>query len=364
MRSGLLKGALKQLLVTAVSWLAIVTLFLLQNLPNVAYGSALLIHQYVFNGNANDQVGSANGTLLGGATVSGGLLSLNGSTAYVQFGSHIVPEIGSFSVTLFAQETAPTGGYIEFISQGFSGGPGFYLGHNPGGVIRASDAWISTGVPFPSDGKRHHYALVVDSTADQAILYVDGVRRAATGAFSTTGSGTDTRLGRQFDPFAEFFNGSLSDVRIYQGALTSAEVADLAMGAIQFAAFKARGEIDAAAGVFEVSCTFTLGAGGSFSPFTQDLTVQLAGFSTTIPRGSFRQTKRGRFVFEGVVNGVPLEAKLTPRGGSGFSLKLEGAGAPNLPNSNPVTLKLTAGSNAGTTTVRAEFEDDRPSADR
>ena len=46
---------------------------------------AVLTHWYTFNGNVNDQVGSANGTLVGGAIASGGLLSLNGLTSYVQF---------------------------------------------------------------------------------------------------------------------------------------------------------------------------------------------------------------------------------------------------------------------------------------
>lgn len=196
--------------------------------PLPASASATLIHHYTFNGNVNDQVGGANGVLIGGATAAGGVLSLDGASGYVQFGGHIVPVSGSYSIALFAQETAPTGTYVEFISQGFSGGPGFYLGHDPVGFIRASDAWGATGVLFPTDGKRHHIALVVDSTANRSGLYVDGALKATFIAFTTTPGGSNTRLGRQFDPFSEFFYGSLSDVRIYDGALTSNDVADLA----------------------------------------------------------------------------------------------------------------------------------------
>jgi len=193
-----------------------------------AGGPATLLHHYTFNGNVNDQVGSANGTLQGGATASGGILTLNGVSGYVQFGSQIVPTTASYSVALFAQENAVTATIRELISQGASLTPGFYIGHNAGGIIRATDSWQNTTVPFPSDLQWHHYALVVDSSVNQSRLFVDGVLRITTTAIATASGGTNTRLGRQFDPFAEFFNGNLSNVRVYVGPLTNAEVASLA----------------------------------------------------------------------------------------------------------------------------------------
>jgi hypothetical protein len=41
-------------------------------------------------------------------------------------------------------------------------------------------------------------------------------------------NGTNTRFGRQFDPFGEYFNGELDDVRICGNALSEADVARIA----------------------------------------------------------------------------------------------------------------------------------------
>src|SRR5205814_3365437 len=112
------------------------------------------------------------------------------------------------TVSLFARQNATQGGYVELISQGSSGGPGFYIGHNPNGVIRVGDSWQNTGVQFPSDTQWHLFTVTVDASANTTKLYLDGALRATLGSaiVSTTG-GTNTRLGRQFDPFGEYFNG-------------------------------------------------------------------------------------------------------------------------------------------------------------
>jgi hypothetical protein len=191
-----------------------------------------LIHHYQFAADASDSVGGANGTLLNGATAAGGVLSLNAGTgSYVQFGSHIVPTSGSYSVALFARQNAAPSGIIELISQGFSGGPGFYIGYAAPN-FRVTDSWINTGVAFPTDTALfHHIAMSVDATAGTSSLYVDGLLQATLGtAITTTTGGTDTRLGRQFDPFQEFFGGQMRDVRVYTGALSAGQVAALAAG--------------------------------------------------------------------------------------------------------------------------------------
>jgi hypothetical protein len=50
--------------------------------------------------------------------------------------------------SLFATRAASQGSYTEVISQAYSGA-GFYIGTDPGGNMRASDAWGSTGVASP-----------------------------------------------------------------------------------------------------------------------------------------------------------------------------------------------------------------------
>lgn len=196
-----------------------------------ATSDATLIHHYTFATDASDAVGGANGTLHGSAHVMNDALILNGTTDYVEFATHIVPTSGSYSVALRATQTGNAGSTVEMISQGRSLGPGFYLGHDSSGVIRATDNWNNTGAQFPSDGQPHAYALVIDTAMNQSRLYLDGTRVATSTALpATTTGGTNTRLGQQFDSYTELFAGSLADVRIYSSALSDADVAQIAAG--------------------------------------------------------------------------------------------------------------------------------------
>lgn len=190
-----------------------------------------LLHQYTFATDASDAVGGVNGTLHGSAVVMNDAVYLNGTTDYVEFPAHIVPTSGSYSVALRAAQTGNAIKTAEMISQGQSLGPGFYLGHDSSGVIRATDNWNNTGVQFPTDRQRHAYALVIDTAMNQTRLYIDGTRAATNTALpATTTGGTNTRLGQQFDSYTEFFAGSITDVRIYSRALSDTDVAQIAAG--------------------------------------------------------------------------------------------------------------------------------------
>jgi hypothetical protein len=136
---------------------------------------------------------------------------------------------------------------------------------------------------------------------------------------------------------------------------------DFFFGQVPFAAFDAKVEIGlgplANDDEFEVKATFTLGAGSDgIDPLTEDVSFQVGTFSTTIPAGSFKQDKKGRFKFEGVIDGVALEAVIQPLGGDTYEFKAEGANADLTGTVNPVTVALTIGDDGGSTTVEAEFE--------
>ena len=124
---------------------------------------------------------------------------------------------------------------------------------------------------------------------------------------------------------------------------------------LSFAAFSAKLEIESASGAFHLESTFILGPGGSIDPPTQDTTLQLGGFTMKIPAGSFQQQGEGDFIFEGAIGGIALQAEISSLGGGGYSFQLEGAGASNLPTSNPVTVKLTIGNNTGSISVNASI---------
>jgi hypothetical protein len=186
--------------------------------------SATLIHAYDFQGNVNDLVGSENGTLVGGATASGGVLTLNGVDGYVQFASHLIPS-GSYSVRFSAAGPTAWDNYFEMISQG--GDYGWYIGGDPNnGHIRASDAWSDIGLAFPTDGRQHQYGLVVDAGANTSKLFIDWILRASVPYALTvsTTTGTDTRLGRQYGGWGEYLDGTMGGLQIYSGALSDSEM--------------------------------------------------------------------------------------------------------------------------------------------
>ncbi len=188
---------------------------------------AIGLQHYTFDGpGVVDSVGAADGSLINGAAVVSGLLTLDGIDDYVQFSQNLIPSSGSFSVSFFAQQLSLQTSHREIISQGFSGSTGFYVGHDPSRIIRVGDSWINTGVAYPNDGLTHHFAVTSD--ASETRLYIDGSLADSTGPITIAGSGTATRLGRQYDPNAEFFHGTVDDLRIFGGTLSSSEVASLA----------------------------------------------------------------------------------------------------------------------------------------
>jgi hypothetical protein len=189
----------------------------------LSLNAATLTHFYPFTNGATDTVGGADGTLLGGATVSGGRLVLDGADDYVQFATPLIVTSGSYSVFLEENMTAfPAGLYTEMISQG----GGFYLGSGPSHEIRVGDSWSNAGA-FPAPGP-HSFAVTVDMTGPGAtLLYIDGVLfNSRVGAASPTSE--NTRLSRQYNGHSEYFPGSLDNVQIYTGVLSAQDVAGLA----------------------------------------------------------------------------------------------------------------------------------------
>jgi hypothetical protein len=82
---------------------------------------------------------------------------------------------------------------------------------------------------------------------------------------------------------------------------------------VPFSSFSSKLDIHAGppAG-FDLSGNFTLGSGSDgIKPLTEPLILQIGTFSTTIPAGSFAKNSKGRFVFEGVINGVSLQVQIS-----------------------------------------------------
>lgn len=192
-------------------------------------GAATLVHAYDFSSSyasggasyISDLVGSADGQLLNGASVSGGALLLDGRDDYVQFASKIVPTGGTaFSVYLRVQFEQNLSGITEIISQGQTGGPGFYVGENGGGGFRLGD-FGGSACCVPAQGAFHDLLLTDDASGLR--FSIDNGTPYVSGSVAFTAGGGDTRLGRQFFPYDEFFHGRLDSVRIFSGTATYAE---------------------------------------------------------------------------------------------------------------------------------------------
>jgi len=102
------------------------------------------------------------------------------------------------------------------------------------GAIRIEvNGGFKVGSTRVDDGRWHHVALVWpnDGSPDvnDALFYVDGVEEsysATQGQSINTGSNADVRIGQDFSN--RYFNGVVDDVRIFNVALSPADVAELA----------------------------------------------------------------------------------------------------------------------------------------
>jgi hypothetical protein len=203
-------------------------------IARVSFGQSLppLLHLYEFATDARDSAGTSHGTLIGGASVVDGALQTDGLSGYVQFQEKIIPTSGSFSVALWFKTVSVSSpnGIFELISQGCSGCPGFYLGHEPPNRWRNfHDAYqpIVLDTTFPSLQAWHHVAVTVDRESNVSRLWVNRVAVATLAAAPMTTGGTATRLARQFASNDEFFHGKIDDVRIYGGVLSETAIAYL-----------------------------------------------------------------------------------------------------------------------------------------
>ena len=186
--------------------------------------AAALTHAYEFSGSGvTDSVGTDNGTLNNGATVSGGMLHLDGIDDSVGFGAYLVPTGGAaFSVFIRVDGQPDPATHTEIISQAFSGG-GFYVGTAPGGNFRLTDAFTSTGIAYHSATRD----LLLTSGAGGTKFYIDGgLVFSNAGAAASAAGGSFTRFGQQFAPYSEYFKGDIDAIRIYDSVILPGDVVE------------------------------------------------------------------------------------------------------------------------------------------
>jgi hypothetical protein len=204
---------------------------------------ATLTHRYSFNGNPNDSVGAANGTLHGNATISGGQLVLDGSDqTYLDLPGNVINIATNKSITIETWATfGETLGWSRLFNFGADGGVNeiyaVATGPGNGGEHRLSEnfpgnrtidwqgTWTNVTV---------HATYVIDPPTSTMAIYRDGVlefaRYDANGALSALSTNLavigqslfTNSSGIHPDPFLV---GSIDEFRIFSGALSSAEIA-------------------------------------------------------------------------------------------------------------------------------------------
>jgi len=194
-----------------------------------------LVAYYPLNGNANDASGNNyNGRIVGATPCqdrfgkANSAFSFNGVDNYISFESVPLKQIDNCSlsawinpVSIDQNSMAVCMGYDDgSVGNGFEFGVSG--GNSPGNHlygILGTVAWIDSGYVFPSPNVWYHVVML--RTDGVTKFYVNGIQTVNTESRSpltpsafTIGSATGIR----------FFNGMIDDVRIYNRALSAAEI--------------------------------------------------------------------------------------------------------------------------------------------
>lgn len=110
---------------------------------------------------------------------------------------------------------------------------------------------------------------------------------------------------------------------------------------------------------FDLESTFISTASHEIHPDTEPVKLQVGPFIATIPAGSFRRQEDGAYIFEGVIDGAQLNAKIELKAVFAMDSSAPRAQGANLGGTtNPVQVSLGIGENAGLTLVEAHFDRD------
>jgi hypothetical protein len=206
--------------------------------------AANLVHRYSFTADAGDSVGAANGDLLGGAAISGGAVVLNGSGAYVDLPNGIVSASSNVTFEAWLTDNG-SGNWARLIDFGCStGGEGaagtgtnylYLCPQSGGGILRggittnlnSNELNVDSASRLPA-GSLTHVVWTIDAATQDSRLYVDSALVGENTALKLNpamlGDTFNNWLGRSQFSGNPYLKASLTEFRIYDSALTQAEV--------------------------------------------------------------------------------------------------------------------------------------------
>ena len=194
-----------------------------------------LAHRYSFTSNVWDTVGMAHGSLTGNATITNGALVLTGATGgYANLPGGLVS--GSSAVTVeFWATFGVNGNWARVFDFGnISGSSGqnylFYSPHTSLTGQRLSVGTSSTvtfDTPGILDNRTVHVVCIVDPTNRYCAVYTNGVLQSQLTTTLPALSGVSTAwsfIGRSLFSADAWLNATITELRIYDGRLTQAEI--------------------------------------------------------------------------------------------------------------------------------------------
>jgi uncharacterized repeat protein (TIGR03803 family) len=231
-----------------------------------------------------------------------------------------------------------------------------------------------------TDGQFPEAGLLADSSGNLYGTTQSGGAEGLGTVFKITPDGTETVL--------HFFAGGPSDGSLPNGSLIADSQGNLygttaEGGAVKycvpgcgtvfkltdtgftvatpFAAFKPELKIDLdkkpSEDAFLLEANFTLGkTSNGIHPDTEQVSLQIGGYSVTIPPHSFKGHGFGPFTFKGVIQGSDLAMIIEPNGTKRYALEARGQDVNLQGTKNPMSVTLTIGDNDGRKAVNAKIE--------
>ncbi|QQL45260.1 LamG-like jellyroll fold domain-containing protein [Sulfuriroseicoccus oceanibius] len=191
------------------------------------------MHRWSFNGDANDSVGALDGSLQGGASLSGGRLQVNGSDSFLQLNGTLDALQGSGSLAFYLS-TNQAGSNSPWLAPGVTGielagsqADVFWGWINGSGrlCVSAGDGGVTETSIAVNDGEARHFVITRNATTGAQQIFINGELDASgTGRTGTAGQGFSS-LGRIEDNGGSPVDlvGTLDEVRVFNYPLTTTE---------------------------------------------------------------------------------------------------------------------------------------------
>jgi hypothetical protein len=170
------------------------------------------------------------GTLTNGPTYSsanGGSIVFDGVNDYATTGKVLVPITGSFHIEgwVFLNNTNAIKMFVTQYNNG--GDPGRFLCFfgNDGTIRMQNGGGVMTGTTPPYSANIWTYVAFQKDSSNLCNIFVNGIKETTGATRTTTLENTNTIIGtRGSIQSGVWYNGNMSNVRIYNRALTAAEI--------------------------------------------------------------------------------------------------------------------------------------------